>query len=1439
MDLGKWNTFTLDLNSLIKKEQGAIYRISINFKKQYSVYNCAEDDKEEEPEFEELEEYESEDSDQGEYYEDYYYEDYYYYDGDYNWENRDNPCKKEYYGRKNEISQNIFASDLGLIAKKANDNSIRIFVTHIKTAEPKVGVTVEIYNFQQQLLQSNITDDNGMVEFLDVKEAHFVVAKDKKERAYLKLQDGNSLSLSKYDVSGASVKNGLKGFIYGERGVWRPGDSLFISFILEENTQIPLDHPVIFELRNPQNQIIERITEPKNKYGFYTFRLKTEPNAPTGYWNASVSIGNNKFYKTIHIETIKPNRLKIKLAFDKEYLSKNFAAIGNLSVKWLHGATAKNLRANIDVVLKSTDTYFEKFKEYTFDDPTKNYYNDEYTIFKGDVDGNGNATINTDISVNDRAPGKLKATFVTKVFETGGNFSIDQVSIPYHPYKSYVGIKPPKAKNLWGALETDTLHTVEFVIVDENGKLVPDNHLLEVSFYKVSWRWWWDNSSNYTDYSSSLYNDLIKTEKIYSKNGKANWTIQVNQPDWGRYLVKVYDKTSGHSTANFVYMDWPGWAGRSRKEMPDGASMLTFVADKEKYNVNENVTLTIPSGKDGRALISIESGTKIIENYWVETIEGETKFSFKATSQMSPNVYVHVTMLQPHNQTANDLPIRLYGIVPIYIENEATHLEPIIEMPDKLRSEQKVNITISEKNKRDMSYTIAIVDEGLLDITHFLTPQPWDIFYAKEALGVQTWDMFDMVIGAYGYKLERLLSIGGDGEIAKDGGQKATRFKPMVKFLGPFFLEGGDKQTHEVHIPRYIGSVRTMVVAGYKKAYGNAEKTTPVIKPLMLLGTLPRVLGPGETVKLPVSVFAMENNIKNVTVNLKTNDLLQINGESSKNVKIPKLGEENIEFELKVGNKTGIAKVELTASSGKENATYEIELDVRNPNPKVTDVYAEVLNSNEKWELDFSTFGIYGTNKATIEVSSIPPLNLEKRLNYLITYPHGCLEQTTSSAFPQLYLSDLMMLTDERKASIERNVKSAITSLLMFQKENGGFAYWPGNSDVDQWATSYVGHFLLEAKKKGYNVSESVLKKWAKYQKSRASNWTDDGNRSQFTQAYRLFTLALANEAEIGAMNRLREKSNLNNETKWRLAASYAIAGKNSIANQIVENLSTTVPEYVEMSYTYGSDIRDKAMILETLCLLNRQKDAFMILKDISDNISKDNWYSTQTTAYSLIAASKFIGKFPTTSQISYSYAFANEKLATVSTKKSISLTTKNVDKLETGKLLVNNTSTGSLFARLMVEGIPMIDRATDAENNLRISIKYMMADGTIINPERIEQGTDFIAEVSISNPGYRTNYQEMALTQIFPSGWEIINSRMIETANQEETSFASYKDIRDDRVYTYFDVYQYKTKTFRVMLNASYVGKFYMPTVNVEAMYDASINARKKGKWVEVVKPE
>jgi len=1441
-DMGRWNKFYLDLNDLIEIEEGAMYNISIGFRKKHSLYNCDENSNGEDN----MEEIGDDDIDKSwktlsdnsspsywDYYNGYSYSEY--------WDYHEDPCHGAYYGSNRSISQNLFATNLGTIAKKGENGKINVYVTNMLDAMPVAGAEVKLLNYQKQVIKTATTDEQGMAEMVDKEgEAYFVLVQTNTERSYLKLTSGSSLSLSMFDVSGAKIEKGLKGFMFGERGVWRPGDSLYISFILEDGDgTLPKGHPIRFELINPKGQKTYEKIVGKNDLDFYVFRMNTSDDAPTGNWAANVEVGGVTFNTIIKIETVKPNRLKINLDFGKEYLTKDDGISTTLSSKWLHGALAKNLKAHVDVSLHSVSTNFEKYPDFTFNNPTVSPSSYTENVFDGSLNEKGEVAINYSIKSRS-AKGKNIATFTTKVFEESGEFSIDKYSIPYFPNKAYIGLKLPKGDAARGMLLTDTTHQAKAVLVDAEGNLFKEDTELEFAIYKVEWRWWWDNSEDGSaSYSSTSYRNEISRGTVMCKNGRCEWDFMVKYPDWGRYFVEVKSKETNHTTGKYVYIDWPGWAGRAQREgAGSGAAMLPFTTDKSKYNIGEEVKVSIPVSKQGRALVTIESGSEVVESFWVQSQNGETQFKFTASEKMVPNVFVSVSLLQPHSSTENDLPIRMYGIKPITVSNPYTELKPVLTMPDEIRADETVRVKVSEQNGRAMTYVLAMVDEGLLDLTRFKTPDPWNTFYAREALGVTSWDYYDDVIGAYGKEIERLLSIGGDAEFEKkkDGkSSKAQRFKPMVRFYGPFSSDG-DEMKHDIEMPKYIGSVRTMVIARDEKSYGSAEKTTPVKKPLMVLATLPRVLTPGDTLKMPVTIFRMDDNLKTADISVSSNDYVKVL-EKGQVVDFGTENEAMAYFTVVVPNKEGIAQIKINATSRKEKADYDIEIEVRSPNPELVETEFITLQGNESKMVKVELFGLDGTNTISMELNTLPPINLDQRLRYLIRYPHGCIEQTTSSVFPQLYLSRIVDIPDAMKKKIEENVKAGIKRLRLFQLSSGGFAYWPGNTQENEWGSNYAGHFLLEAKNVGYNVPSDMIDSWLKYQKRKSREWSDDNGNSELqAQSYRLYTLALAGRPDFSSMNRLKEYEEGYAYSRWRLAQAYAVSGKKDIAKSIIgDNIKPVEKQKNEYWYSYGSYVRDEAVVLETMVLLDEQGKALNLMKELALKLNSKRWYSTQTTAYSLMALAKYVGGQGTDKGANVRYTF-NGSANDIQTNKPISIVTIS-DGNKGGKLEIVNKKNTPVFVNVVRKGVPASKPVDAKESNIKMSVSYLSQSGVSIQPDEIEQGTDFIAKVTVSNPGTNGHYQNIALSQLFPSGWEIINDRMFGGNSRFSSSSSDYRDIRDDRVYTYFRLNANSSKTFYVNLNASYEGTYYLPVTTVEEMYDNTIFANSSSKRIKVVR--
>ncbi len=1450
----RWVRHGLDMQPLIEKYPRGLFRISLSFLPEHMVYDCPRLQSASQGPLEAMDlplDENWDEEQQKSFWDNWAGQEQYSYWQLY--EARRNPCHPGYFKKFDDHAivsdRNVLISDIGLIAKRGENDEIIVAAADLKSAKPLPGVELTLYDYQQQVLASGRTDADGMAGLRSGRNPFLLVARnggsDRIQYAYLKMDDGSALATSHFDVAGEAVQEGIKGFLYGERGVWRPGDPIYLTFILQDDRdRLPADHPVIFELRDPKGRLVDKQVAKTSVNGFYAFKTRTDADAPTGNWMAAVRVGGAVFKKRLKIETVMPNRLKIELDLGGEKTlysggKKDGFLEGTLSSTWLHGAIARNLKADIKLSFTERTTRFPGYDAYVFDDPVRSFSSEPHDLFEGRLDDKGQVTFKAQFKLEDEAPGMLNAHFETRVFEPGGAFSIERHSLPFHPYARYVGLLTPKGDKARGMLLTDTDHTVHLAMVDDHGRPVPEGEV-EIKLYKINWRWWWEKGDeSFADFSSSDAYKVLKEDKVAIKNGKGVWKFQIKYPEWGRYMIRIDDARGRHVAGKIIYMDWPGWAGRGQKDIPGAASVLSFAADKPAYNVGDTVTLTIPTSPGGRGLVSIEDGARVISTAWIDGRADAVRYSFTATADMVPNVYAHVTFIQPHMQTANDRPIRMYGIVPIAVEDPHTRLYPVVEAPEEFAPEETATVEVSEKSGRPMTYTVAVVDEGLLGLTRFATPNPWHHFFKREMLGVKTWDLYDQVAGAFGGVLEQLLAVGGDADAGPAGKKKANRFPPVVRFLGPFELAPGAHASHQVDIPRYIGQVRVMVVAGHQGAYGAAEQSVFVRKPLMVLGTLPRVVSTRETVRLPVSVFALDEKIQHVDVTAKVSGPLSPVQGTQTGLDFDAIGDRLAFFELKAGDRAGVARIDLQAQSGDIFARQTMEIDVRIPSQPVTDARGADLKADQGWEIEFPYPGMAGTNKVTLEVSRIPPLNLEQRLQYLIRYPHGCIEQTISAAFPQLYLDQLLELTPDRQVRIQTHVSAAISRLKQFQRADGGFAYWPGDEDVQAWATNYAGHFLVAARNRGYLVPGRMLDAWRTFQRKRADEWQAQGTRSDLVQAYRLYALALEGHAALGAMNRLREHPKLSTVALWRLAAAYELAGQGEAADALVENADVEVAPYRELFFTFGSDLRDEAMILEALILMDRPDQAFPLIRRISARLTSDGDMSTQTTAYALLAmarAAGVAGGQMGADRMEFSYAWNDGAQQTITSAKPMVQLPLEAGDAPSGRMVLHNQGKGWLYPRLVATGLPAPGSETAARNGMKLEVAYLTTDGDRLDVDRLDQGTDFVAEISVKNTSAHEAYREVALTQLVPAGWEIHNRRLVQ-GEDDKSAGVDYQDIRDDRVYSYFDLEPRQSITLRVHLTATYEGRFYLPLVSAEAMYDAAINARVPGRWVEVVR--
>jgi len=1406
----RWLQNELDLSKLIKPDMKGLLLLSLQFNRDDMLYESAPDD-----------EYAAH-------------------------RNRNRYNRRGFRHNKSRVYKPIILSDIGLTYKKLDDKAI-VYATNLLNTDPLDNVKVRLRSYQNQVIAERVTNSRGIVEFeQDDKTVFYIEAERDGQRSIIKVNE-MAWNISNFDVSGQQSRSGgISAFTYTERGVYRPGDTVNVSIIVRNKSgSFPENHPVTMEVRNPLRQLVVTKTQNSAKDGFYSFRFNTGAQDPTGNYSARFSIGGTSFTQTVKIETVVPERIKIKLDASPEKITFTKRKLNlNIQANYLFGNPAANLETNVDVTIREVPTVFAKYPGFKFKSAHSSFQQIDQNVSRRSLDADGKLFVNWPSPDFSKAPGRLRAKFNIKVFEKGGRFAQKDITVPIEPFKNFVGVKRPNLR--WGYAQIDKELDIPVILVDQEGQSVSGKPL-KYKIYRNQRHWWWEYNSRdqyRMRYKSDTNTDLKKEGQIISGTLPVNLKFKAEES--GQYLIEVIDDSPGGHVTSF-FMNAYHWG-----ESPDqqkNAGTLVLKSDKDKYAPGDEAAITFPVPEKGSVLVTVEKGKDVLNSNWYKLPAENNEMSIKVpvNEAMLPTAYVSVSVIQPHSETKNDRPIRTYGVIPLNVADPATEQELFIRMSEELETGKPFEVEIQTADKSQTQFTLAVVDEGLLQLTRFKTPKPWKYFYSKQRLGVLTYDLYGHIIGANHGDIFRTFSIGGgmdefDKALGGEEEKSAKRFKAVSMFEGPLQTDRNGHAKVSFNMPDYIGAVRVMVVAANNARYGHTEKSVPVTSDLMLMPTLPRVLGPEDEVTVPLTVFAMKENLGDTKVKIEVEGPIEVVGASSQQMTFTKPEDKDLQFKIKAKAGIGIATIKITAKSAKASAEYKTEIEIRTSSDMEYITTEETMKPGDISELNIPGKGIVGSNQAVLTIRRNKDLNFGKRLYRLIRYPYGCIEQTTSSVFPQLYLEKFIPKSSLAKKDIDDNINNGIKRLRRFIIPSGAFGYWPGARSANLWGTNYAGHFLIEAKRKGYHVPDDLMNGWLKFQNSQALLTT--GNL--MTRVYRLYLLALAGKPAMGPMNLIRESSlpALRDVERWMLASAYKLAGVESEANTILKSTGSAVKAYREFGGTYGSSDRDKAIILDQIVYFKNYTKANKMVDELAALLKSKTWLSTQESAFILLAMGKYlnatgndeeeaiIGKVNLPNGKQVDFDFEGESFDVPIEQGFGDNLTIELDK---------STKAKYAFAVLNWNGQPLKSTQADESKNLELDVQWLNEYGTIIDPATVKQGSSFWGRFRVKVQNRRINVEELALTQILPAGWEIENLRLNKSdlpswTRNYKLKRTEYEDIRDDRISWFFDLNGREgQKDFLVKINAVTVGEFFLPGTTFGAMYDNDYRATKAGKKVVV----
>ncbi|MCB9496120.1 MAG: hypothetical protein H6686_04445 [Fibrobacteria bacterium] len=1402
----------IDLKAILDQHGSGLFTVELIRERAGMLYQCTEsnDDRPEES------------NGDGEEDEDY----------SYNWRDRENPCKESYWQGwwAPTVRRNVVVSDLGLLAWKEPGGRVVVATHDLITAEPWRDVQVEALGSDDEIVSSGRTTREGVVELPGAGQAVVIHAQgrkdDKEMHAWLRLKDGEARNLSRFDVGGESRPEGIRLFPWSERGVYRPGDSIFFGCIVRGADGRRMERvPLRLTLRDPRGRTARTTVVRAAPDGMFAWRTATHVDDPTGRWTLTAEAGPASRELPVLVQTVRPNRLKIEI--DAPKVLGEGSTEGrrvSLASHWLSGGSAAGLRAQVQTQLTPAKLQPKGLGEFTFEDPTASTFeSEEETAWEGELDEDGRTQFDMFFPEASNAPGLLRASLRTRVFEPGGQASTDLFSVLVSPYSSYAGVHL-RTKESWGWVSTGSEIGIDVAAVTPLGKALSDQ-TLDVEVWRHPETWWWEEGSSTRGFLSRS-----GVERVWSGSARAGSAVSFTPQNSGRYAILV-KSPSGHVAGTFVNV-WNGWGESSGA----GASpaLLTLRTEKDTVAPGGDLAMTFPSSEKGRALVQILDGQRVLSQEWIKTRKTETRWTGKAPTNATGGIYLQVTLVQPFPPTT-DRPLRMWGIVPVSVVDPSTRLQPVLESAEELQPQSSARIHIREENRKPMRAILAIVDEGLLDLTRFATPNPWKAFQGREALQVQGWDMHDLVIDAWGGSTDRLFAVGGSEEEARKKAEqnKGNPFPPMVVVKGPFDVPAKGLDL-DVDIPRYTGSVRMMLISSQEEAFGSTDRTVKVRAPVMALLTVPRALSPSDESTLPVTVFASKPG--KVQVHLKTTGPIEVVGPTTRTVEFAKEGDALVSFPIRapggIGQATAIVEVSSPAGKGSDAQAFL----VRHPGAPQTRATFLVPNDSMAWSLDLASWGIPGTRSNRLEISATGLVGMQDRIEDLIHYPHGCLEQTLSGLVPQIFLRRLVpWIAMDKQEESRKNVVAGIDRLRLFQTPSGGLTLWPGEGEVYPWGTLWAMRGMLAAREAGYDVPAGLFDPTLDWIRDKARTFrpgSEADHGDTLAQVTRLDLLALAGKPDLAAMNRLREAP-LSDVDRWTLAAAYASAGRPDVAKQLAAKAGSQVSKVRTLSHTLNSPLRDRALLAEAMFRAGEKAKALEQMAQVRRDLRDYSyWYSTQEMGTALLAQARIQGNAEVKSTFPVRWRIDGGAWSTTSISGGSGQIPLPSD--ANGRLDIRMEGQVAAEAMLTTRAVPGADQPIPPGKGFDLSVRYEDPNGNRIDPTRIAQGEDFRVIATVRNTSSK-RLDNVALVQIFPGGWEIRNEALEGAEQGTEVVKPSHwwdhprirrTEIRDDRAIHYLELPYGGTVKLVLGIRAAYKGSYLRPGAHVEALYDASWNA-------------
>ncbi len=1361
--------------------------------------------------------------------------------------------------RWNMASKWVVATDLGMLVKKSGDE-LMVWVNSLSTLDPVANAALTLMSRNNQNLGEARTNGDGLAVFKnydssgDGLEPYLVTAMAGKDMSFVEITR-RLIATTDFDVAGAAfLAGGLEGFVYFERDIYRPGETAHIAAIVRgPNAAVPESFPLRIIVTGPDEKILTEQRKTPNEQGAFEISLPIPDYALTGRYNVSLLIGEEEEigHGRFSVEEFIPDRMKVTLKADRiDYFPGEDATI-NVDAVTLFGPPAAGRRVSGKIEIEPFAFTVPEYRSFWFSDETKSFEKQASALADTSLDRDGHIGYRFTIPKDVHPASMLRGVISTTVLEPGGRGVTAYGGLMIHPYRYYVGLR--QAQEGYGKPNAPT--KFEFVSTDQAGRPAAGRNI-EVTLSRIYWQsiLKYDQRRGYHRYVSEQVESQVDKFAVVSIAGKSSFDVVPD--DYGRYRVVARDVQSG-ATASLTFYS-SGW-GYSPWAM-DNPERIEIDLDKESYQPGEIATVQVRAPFGGKLLLSVER-EKVFSHQVVTMKDNTATIKVPVGNELKPNAYISAHIIRSTDKLERDTPVRAFGVAPITVSAESNRLAISLEVPAEMKpnSELMVSYKISGLNKGSAYVTIAAVDEGICQLTDLKTPDPHGFFLGKKRLSVETYDVYSVILPEIALRT----SPAGDIEAARRRQLTPvalTRVRPVAFWSGLVRSGADGSGSVRFAVPQFNGQLRVMAVAFAKEKFGNAEKNIFVREPLVLTPTYPRFVAANDELTIPVSVYNGTGSDGVFSVKLEAGGPISVLSNSTQSVKVEAGRELPVYFQVRAGDATGVIKFTLTANGNgaRSNATEEVPL--RPAVPFITRGGMGSVTQSAPARFALPGEFVKGTTDYSLTVSAFPVVQFVGSLQYLLAYPHGCVEQTVSRLFPMLYFDELARVAEPelfKKSSVDYYIEEGISKLANMQLTSGAFSYWPQGNYQNNWASVYAAHFLVEARKSGYVIPDRVydrsigaLQSYARAYPSSGRPVSEYENRDRYeyfrdsdqtrweTSVYANYVLALAGKADKSTLSYLRNNSlaKLELYSQYQLAGALALSGDVSGAHTLLpKTMAPTDSNYRwESGGSFSSPIRAQAIMLDILAEIDPSSP--LVIKLVTSLVKAANdggrWYTTQENAFALLALGKV---FKQQGSSNYTGTVRVDGV----TIGSLTPDTHNFKGKDWGdkKVEINLNGTGTAYFFWRVDGLPATQKVEEYDHDIQVRRRYLDEEGNAIRFDQFRQGDMVIAEISIK--ALTEAVQNVAIADLLPAGFEIENPRLQSRRGigwiGDKMYQPRYMDIRDDRMVIYGDFQPNKEEKFYYGIRVVSAGTFVVPPVRAEAMYAPMISSVASSGMAEV----